>query len=338
MNTVISGITPSSNHITLGNYLGAIKNCVDAQLHENLYRYYFIADLHAITVRQDPKTFPEQVLSIAAWYLAAGLDPKKSTLFVQSHVPEHAELGWILQTFTQMGELERMTQFKDKSARHTQNINAGLFTYPSLMAADILLYQAYDVPVGEDQTQHLELTRDIAIRFNNAYGNTFTVPQAVIQRSAARVKDLQHPEKKMSKSDLGLGTILLTDTPDDIRKKISKATTDAKNKINYDTANQPGISNLLSILAVIENKEPEDVAIYYCDYNYNTFKKIVLETLIAELEPIQKKYQEISKNKDYIRCILVDGAKKARKVAKKTLYKVKQKMGFTNCLQSSLDM
>jgi tryptophanyl-tRNA synthetase len=325
--TAISGITASALTLSLGNLLGAIRPWLKFQSTHKTY--YFVADLHAITVRQPPETFAQQVLNVSAWYIAAGLDPQKSTLFVQSHVPEHAELAWLLQTFTQMGELERMTQFKDKSARHTENINAGLFTYPSLMAADILLYHAHDVPVGEDQTQHLELTRDIATRFNNAYGATFTVPKVVLPQAAARVKDLQHPEKKMSKSDPGLGTILLTDTPDDIRKKISKAVTDTRGVIEYDEANQPGLANLLGIYAALtENATPKSIAEKYAGQQYGPFKKALADKLVAELEPLQKRYAALVSDKAELLNILKKGAAQAQAVAGQTLHDVKNKMGF----------
>ncbi len=323
--TVLSGVQPSGMP-SLGNYLGAFSQFVKFQdTHE---AFYCVVDLHAITVRQDPDELRNNTYDIAAWFLASGLNPENCALFVQSHVHEHAELGWLLSTFTQMGELERMTQFKDKAARHKHNINAGLFTYPTLMAADILLYQAHEVPVGHDQTQHLELTRDIATRVNGAYGEVFTLPKAVIPKAAARVKDLQNPERKMSKSEAGGGCILLADEPNAIEKKIKRAVTDNEGVVRYDEANQPGVANLLGIFAACKNMTIEQAEAHFKDARYGDFKVAVAQAVRDELEPLQERYYAIMADKKELDDILAHGAKKARKRAHKTLAAVKDKIGL----------
>lgn len=323
--TILSGIQPSGQ-LSIGNYLGAIKNFVGYQDSHNTY--YCIVDLHAITVRQDPKELRENSYALAAWYLAAGLDPSKCSIFIQSHVPEHAELGWILSTFTQMGELERMTQFKDKAQRHKQNINAGLFTYPTLMAADILLYQTDIVPVGHDQKQHIELTRDIATRFNGVYGEVFTVPEVFIPKVAARIKDLQYPEKKMSKSAEGSGTLFLTEPMKTLEKKIKRAVTDNEANIAYDEAKQPGLANLLGIYAACENKQIADIMPQFEGKGYGDLKKAVAEKVVATLEPLQERYNALMNDKAELDKILQQGAEKARERATPTLNKVKEAVGF----------
>jgi tryptophanyl-tRNA synthetase len=323
--TILSGIQPSGQ-LSLGNYLGAIKHFVNYQNTHDAY--YCIVDLHAITVRQEPKELRENSYALAAWYLAAGLNPEKCAIFIQSHVTEHAELGWILGTFTQMGELERMTQFKDKALRHKQNINAGLFTYPSLMAADILLYHAHEVPVGHDQKQHLELARDIAQRFNGIYGDVFTVPKPLIPKVAARLKDLQHPEKKMSKSSDGGGTIFLNDPLKTVEKKIKRAVTDNEMNIAYNEEKQAGLANLLGIYAACEDKPIEDILPEFTGKGYGDLKKAVAEKVVATLEPIQNRYNELMNDKSELDKILQQGAEKARAKASATLNDVKKEIGF----------
>lgn len=324
--TILSGIQPSGQ-MSLGNYLGAIKRFVETQ--NEAFTYFFIADLHAITVRQDPAELQENCYSIAAWYLAAGLDPAQCSLFVQSQVPEHAQLGWVLGTFTQMGELERMTQFKDKAARHKQNINAGLFTYPSLMAADILLYQADEVPVGDDQKQHLELTRNVAERFNGVYGDVFTVPEFKAATAAARVMDLQTPTKKMSKSDPGAGTILLIDEPKQIEKKIKRAVTDTIEQVNWDREAQPGISNLIEIYAACKGIAPEEAAQEFAGQTqYGPLKTAVAEAVLEKVVPLQERYKTLMADKGELDKTLAAGAEKARETAAKTLKQVYEAVGF----------
>lgn len=320
-----SGVQPSGQP-SLGNYLGAFKQFVGFQ--ETHQTYYCVVDHHAITVRQDPKALTEQTYAIAAWYLASGLDPAKCTLFIQSHVSAHAELGWILSTFTQMGELERMTQFKDKASRHKHNVNGGLFTYPTLMAADILLYGTHEVPVGHDQLQHIELTRTIAERFNGVYGDVLTMPKAVIPKAAARVKDLQNPTKKMSKSDPGLGTILLLDDLQTIEKKVKKAVTDTVGKVQYDEENQPGVANLLGIYAALTNQSIEAAVQDFDPDQYGPFKQKVADAVVASVEPIQARYHELMGDKAELNSILKAGADNARTHANATLTRVYDAMGY----------
>ncbi|MDD9911844.1 MAG: tryptophan--tRNA ligase [Alphaproteobacteria bacterium] len=323
--TIISGIQ-SSGQPSLGNLLGAFLQFIKYQ--ETHETFCFVADHHAITVRQDPKKLHENSYAIAAWYIACGLDPAKCTIFLQSHVRAHAELGWILGTFTQMGELERMTQFKDKSQRHAQNINAGLFTYPALMAADILLYQVDEVPVGDDQRQHLELTRTVATRFNNVYGDTFKLPQGTFPKNVARVKDLQEPTKKMSKSSDSLGTVFLLDDLKTIEKKFKKAVTDNVGAVNLDEENQPGVANLLAIYAACAGVSLEDAAAQFEGSQYGPFKAAVAEAVCGTIDPIQKRYYELMDDKTELDRIFAQGAAKASAVADKTLQDVMDKVGY----------
>lgn len=323
---ILSGIQ-STGKLTLGNYLGAINNWV--QMQEEYDCYYMIANLHSLTVRNDPETLRNNTLKVLAMYVAAGLDPEKNTIFIQSQVKEHAELGWILDCYTYMGELSRMTQFKDKAAKHADNINAGLFTYPALMAADILLYQANLVPVGQDQQQHLEITRDIAERFNKLYGKTFTIPEGYYGKASAKIMGLQDPTAKMSKSATNPNdVILLEDEPDVIIKKFKKAVTDSENKVRFDPENKPGVSNLMQIYSSITGLKMEEIEKKFENSGYGDFKTKVAETVVAKLEPIQKRYKELLENKEYLEKIYTDGANKARKLASKTLDEVKERIGI----------
>ena len=323
---ILSGIQATGD-LHLGHYIGVLKRFVEMQEEYNCY--YMVANLHALTVRRDPKELKENVYKLLASYLAAGLDPDKSTIFLQSQVHEHAELGWVLDCYTYMGELSRMTQFKDKSAKHADNINAGLFTYPSLMAGDILLYQADLVPTGEDQKQHVELTRDLAERFNNLYGETFKIPEPYIEKVGARIMGLQDPTSKMSKSStLPNDTILLIDTPEEIMKKVKKAVTDSEGIVKYDEDNKPGISNLMEIYGIITNKTMDEIEKEFEGQGYGTFKVAVAETIIKELEPFHKKYNELIANPEYLEEIYNKGAKKASEVASKTLKDVYDKIGI----------
>lgn len=323
---ILSGIQ-STGKLTLGNYLGAINNWV--QMQEEYDCYYMIANLHSLTVRNDPETLKNNTLKVLAMYVAAGLDPEKNTIFIQSQVKEHAELGWILDCYTYMGELSRMTQFKDKAAKHADNINAGLFTYPALMAADILLYQANLVPVGQDQQQHLEITRDIAERFNKLYGKTFTIPEGYYGKASAKIMGLQDPTAKMSKSATNANdVILLEDEPDVIIKKFKKAVTDSENKVRFDPENKPGVSNLMQIYSSITGLKMEEIEKEFENSGYGDFKTKVAETVVAKLEPIQKRYKELLENKEYLEKIYTEGANRARKLASKTLDEVKERIGI----------
>ncbi len=323
---ILSGIQ-STGKLTLGNYLGAINNWV--QMQEEYDCYYMIANLHSLTIRNDPETLRNNTLKVLAMYVAAGLDPEKNTIFIQSQVKEHAELGWILDCYTYMGELSRMTQFKDKAAKHADNINAGLFTYPALMAADILLYQANLVPVGQDQQQHLEITRDIAERFNKLYGKTFTIPEGYYGKASAKIMGLQDPTAKMSKSATNPNdVILLEDEPDVIIKKFKKAVTDSENKVRFDPENKPGVSNLMQIYSSITGLKMEEIEKEFENSGYGDFKTKVAETAVAKLEPIQKKYKELLENKEYLEKIYTEGANRARKLASKTLDEVKERIGI----------
>ncbi len=323
---ILSGIQSTGN-LTLGNYLGAIKNWEKMQ--EEYDCNYMIANLHTLTIRNNPETLRENTLNLLALYIAAGIDPKKSNIFIQSQVAAHAELAWVLNCYTYMGELSRMTQFKDKSAKHADNINSGLFTYPVLMAADILLYQADLVPVGEDQRQHLEITRDIAERFNNIYGETFKIPEGYIPKLAARVMGLQDPTSKMSKSStIENDSIFLNDEPDIILKKFKKAVTDSENVVKYDEKNKAGISNLMCIYGSITNKTNEEIEKEFEGKGYGDFKIAVAESVIEELKPLQEKYKELKENPDYLEKIYIDGAKKAHSIAHKTLEDVYKKIGM----------
>ncbi len=323
--TLYSAIQPTGS-ITLGNYIGALRNFV--LLADDFDCLFCMADLHALTVRQDPAALRRNTASLAALYMACGLDPEKSIIYCQSHVPEHAELAWILNCFTYMGELSRMTQFKDKSAKHADNINAGLFAYPSLMAADILLYQTNLVPVGADQKQHLELTRDIATRVNSLYPNLFTVPEAYIPKTSARIRSLSDPTRKMSKSDAEDSYIALLDAPDVIRRKFRRAVTDSETEIRYDPENKPGVSNLLSILAAMENVTPEEEEAKLKGCNYGALKEAASEAVISTLAPIQERYQALMGDKEHIANTLKSGAERAHYLAQKTLRKVYKKVGL----------
>ena len=322
---IFSGIQPSGD-LTIGNYLGALKNWVKLQ---NEYDCYFcIVDLHAITVRQKPADLRRRSLELLSIYIAAGISPEKNTLFIQSHVPAHAELSWILTCNTYMGELSRMTQYKDKSQKYGNSIGAGLFNYPSLMAADILLYNTDLVPVGKDQTQHLELTRDLANRFNSAYSDTFKIPEGYIPKEGAKIMDLQEPTKKMSKSsDNPNSFILIMDPPEVIRKKISRAVTDSLGVINYSD-DQPGVKNLLNIISAIKGISPEELVENYKGKGYADLKKDAADAIVDELAPIQEKVKELLKDKKYLESIYKEGAQKASYAAAKTLRKVQKKVGM----------
>ena len=323
---ILSGIQATGD-LHLGNYIGAMKNFVKMQ--DTYDCYYMIANLHALTVRRDPEELRKNALKVLATYIAVGIDPDKSTIFLQSQVHEHAELGWVLDCYTYMGELSRMTQYKDKSAKHADNINAGLFTYPSLMAGDILLYQADLVPTGEDQKQHVELTRDIAGRFNKIYGDTFKIPEPYIPKIGARIMGLQDPTSKMSKSStLPNDTILLIDTPEEIMKKVKKAVTDSEGIVKYDEKNKPGISNLMEIYGIITNKSMEEIEKKFEGQGYGTFKVTVAEAIIKELEPFRNKYNELMANPTLLEEIYNKGAKKASETASKTLKAVYEKIGI----------
>jgi tryptophanyl-tRNA synthetase len=324
-----SGVQPSGNP-TLGNYIGAFRPFTSFQDTHNTF--FCVVDHHAITARQDPKELHENSFAVAAWYIASGLNPNHCNLFIQSHVPAHNQLGWILNTFTQMGELERMTQYKDKSARQKDtgqdNINVGLFGYPVLMAADILLYNTNEVPVGDDQIQHIELCRDVATRFNNLYGDTFTMPKGVTPKAGARVKDLQEPTRKMSKSLPGAGCLLLADTPEEAAKKIKRAVTDTLNHIAYDPANQPGVSNLIEILGACTGRTIPQVVKEMEGQQYGALKNAVAEAVVFTLEPLQARYNELMSDKAELLRILTHGADKAEEVATATLKRAMEKVGY----------
>ncbi|MBF1330660.1 MAG: tryptophan--tRNA ligase [Megasphaera micronuciformis] len=326
MSVIFSGIQPSGN-LTLGNYLGALRNFTKVQDENECY--YCVVNQHAITVPQDPKMLHERTRQLAAIYLAAGLDPEKAVLFVQSEVPEHVQLGWIMTTMSYVGELERMTQYKDKASKRGDSVPAGLLTYPPLMAADILLYQTNLVPVGDDQKQHLEITRDLAQRFNRVYGeDVFTIPEILLGQDGTRVMSLQEPTKKMSKSDDNqTATVYLLDTPKDIEKKIKRAQTDSDNAVRYDREAKPGISNLMDIFAALTDKSHEEIEKAYAGQGYGTFKKDVAEATISVLEPIQKRYAELIDMPE-LDVILTKGAEKAREKASKTYEAVTKAMGL----------
>ncbi len=321
--TIFSGVQPSGQ-ITLGNYLGALKNWT--KLLDEYNCIFAVMDLHSITVRQDPETLRQNSLNLLAQYIACGLDPEKCTHFIQSHVPAHAQLSWVLGCYTYMGELNRMTQFKEKSQRHADNINAGLYTYPVLMASDILLYNADLVPVGHDQKQHLEIARDIAERFNTIYGDTFTVPDPFIGKVGARIMDLQDPTKKMSKSEPN-GSISLLEEENVILKKIKKAVTDSLGYVKYEEGRH-GINNLLSIYCAVTGKTVEDAEKDFEGKGYGDFKKAVAEVVIDELRPVQARYKELIENPDYLMGIINKGADYANEIAQKTLKDVYEKVGF----------
>ena len=325
---MLSGIKPTGD-LTLGSYLGAIKNWAErAELYDC---YYFMADLHALTTRNNPADLRRRTLEQLAQYVACGLDPQKNTLFLQSHVPAHAELGWVLNCYTMFGELSRMTQFKDKSAKNADNINGGLFTYPALMAADILLYQPDYVPVGDDQKQHVELTRDVAQRFNNLYGETFKIPEPFIPKVGARVMDLLDPHSKMSKSDeIGNGRVCLMDSPEDIARKFKRAVTDSDTErcVRYDPENKPGVSNLMSIYAAVTGESYDEIEREFEGKGYGVFKPAVGEAVIETLRPIREEATKIMKDKAYLQNLCRDGAERASRVAEKTLRKVYKKVGL----------
>ena len=324
--SMLSGIQPSGD-LHLGNYLGAVKNW--GARADEFDCYYFMADLHTLTVRQDPKLLRRRSLEQLAQYIACGIDPEKNILFLQSHVHEHAELGWILNCYTMFGELSRMTQFKDKCAKNADNINGGLFTYPSLMAADILLYQADYVPVGEDQRQHCELTRDIAVRFNNIYGETFKVPEAYVPKAGARVMGLGNPTSKMSKSDPN-GCVFLMEKPEDIARKFKRAITDSdtENCVHFDPANKPGVSNLMNIYSAVTGKSFDEIEREFDGQGYGVFKPAVGDAVIETLRPIREEATRLLDDKAYLCSVYTEGAQKASVIARKTLRKVYKKVGL----------
>ena len=325
---MLSGIQPSGE-LTLGSYLGAIKNWVERT--DEFDNYYFMADMHSITVRQNPSDLRRRTLQQLAQYIACGLDPEKNTLFIQSHVPAHAELGWVLNCYTMFGELSRMTQFKDKSSKHKDNINGGLFTYPALMAADILLYQPDYVPVGEDQKQHCELTRDVAQRFNGIYGDVFKVPEPYIPKVGARIMSLTDPVSKMSKSDKDPnGSIHLMEKPEDILRKFKRAVTDSDMErcVRYDPETKPGVSNLMQIYSAVTGKSLQEIETEFDGKGYGVFKPAVGEAVIETLRPIRQEAERIMKDKAYLESVYKEGAKKASYTAEKTLRKVYKKVGF----------
>lgn len=325
---IFSAVQPSGN-ITLGNYLGAIKNWVDLQ--SDYHCCYSIVDQHSLTVRQDPQLLKKRALDLLKIYIACGVDPEENILFIQSHVPHHAQLAWILNCYTYMGELSRMTQFKDKSQKHADNINAGLFTYPVLMAADILLYQADLVPVGKDQMQHIELTRDIAERFNGIYGNVFKIPEGFMPKAGAKIMSLTEPTKKMSKSDENPKSyISILDDFNVIAKKIKSAVTDSEGVIEYreNDDEKAGINNLLKIMSAVEGKDVEDIVKAYQGKGYGEFKADVAEAVVEHIRPIRKRYDELSEDKAYLVDIYTRGAERASRIADRTLKKVYKKVGF----------
>ena len=323
---MLSGIQPSGD-LHLGNYLGAIRNW--GARAEEFDCYYFMADMHTITVRQNPADLRRRTLEQLAQYIACGLDPEKNTLFIQSHVHQHAELGWVLNCYTMFGELSRMTQFKDKSAKHADNINGGLFTYPALMAADILLYQPDFVPVGEDQKQHVELTRDVAQRFNHIYGDVFKIPEPYIPRTGARIMSLTAPDTKMSKS-IPEGCVFLMEKPEDIQRKFKRAITDSDTErcVRYDPEHKPGVANLMAIYAAVTGRTYEAIEAEFAGMGYGKFKPAVGEAVVETLRPIREEAARIMADKAYLESVYRAGAEKASYVAEKTLRKVYKKIGF----------
>ncbi len=323
---MLSGIQPSGD-LHLGNYLGAIKNW--GARSDQFECFYFMADLHTITVRQTPADLRRRTLEQLAQYIACGLDPQKNTLFIQSHVHQHAELGWVLNCYTMFGELSRMTQFKDKSSKHAENVNGGLFTYPALMAADILLYQPDLVPVGHDQKQHCELTRDVAQRFNGIYGNVFKVPEPYIPETGARIMSLNAPESKMSKS-MPEGCVFLMERPEDIQRKFKRAITDSdtENCVRFDPENKPGVANLMSIYSAVTGKSFAQIEEEFAGSGYGRFKPVVGDAVIEHLRPIREESQRLLKDKAYLEGVYRDGAQRASYEAEKTLRKVYKKIGF----------
>ncbi len=324
--TLYSAVQPT-NCLTIGNYIGAIKNWVNLQNDYNCF--YAIANMHAITVRQNPADLRRNTLALLALYIACGVDPEKCTLYLQSHVPAHAELCWVLNSYTYVGEMERMTQFKDKSAKHADNINMGLMDYPVLMAADILLYRADVVPVGLDQRQHLEIARDIAQRFNNAYSPTFTVPEGVYMKVGAKINDLLDPTKKMSKSaENANGSVFLSDDKDAVMRKFKRAVTDSDAQIKYDPENKPGVSNLLTIYSVFAGKTVEQAEKEFAGVGYGEFKLAVGEAVADRLAPLQAEQAKLLADKAYLDGVLKKGADSAARTADRTLAKVYKKIGF----------
>ena len=323
---MLSGIQPSGD-LTLGSYLGAIKNW--GARAEEFDCYYFMADMHSITVRQDPAALRRRTLEQLAQYIACGLDPERNTLFIQSHVHQHAELGWVLNCYTMFGELSRMTQFKDKSAKHADNINGGLFTYPALMAADILLYQPDFIPVGEDQKQHVELTRNVAQRFNHVYGDVFKIPEPYIPKAGARVMSLNAPDTKMSKS-IPEGCVFLMEKPEDIMRKFKRAVTDCDTErcVRFDREHKPGVANLMSIYAACTGKTYEEIEREFDGKGYGVFKPAVGEAVVETLRPIREEAARLIADKAYLEQVYRAGAEKASYVANKTLRKVYKKVGF----------
>lgn len=323
---VLFSAMQSTGELTLGNYLGALKNW--ATLCEEYECFYAVADLHSITIRQNPAELRRRARNLLTLYIAAGIDPEKNCLYYQSHVSAHCELSWILNCFTYMGELNRMTQFKDKSAKHADNINAGLFTYPVLMASDILLYQTDVVPVGKDQLQHLEITRDIAERFNGVYGDVFTIPEPYIGKTGASIRSLQDPAKKMSKSDENPNaSIYLMDDADTVMRKFKRAVTDSQAQVLY-REEQPGIRNLIDIYSACTGKSPAETEKEFAGKGYGEFKTAVGEAVVSVLSPLQERFKDLQKNKDYIDSVIKNNAEKAGYFAGKTLRKVCKKVGF----------
>ena len=323
--TLFSGVKPSGD-FTIGNYIGAVRNW--ALMQENFDCLFFIPDLHSITARQDPKQLRERTFNLAAFYIACGLDVTKSKIFVQSQVHEHAELAWVLSCFTYMGEMNRMTQFKDKSLKNPENINVGLFTYPILMAADILLYGASVVPVGEDQRQHLEIARDIAERFNKVYGETFVIPEAYIGEEGARIKGLQNPDAKMSKSEENpKDSLLILDTPEQLRKKVKSAVTDSEGTIKYDKA-RAGVANLMTIYHILSGKTFHDIEVLYQGKGYGDFKSDLADLVVDTIEPIQKRLKELEEDRSFVMNVLEEGRREAQMRAEKKLAEVYEKVGF----------
>lgn len=323
---IFSGIQPTSDSPHLGNYVGAMRNW--RRMQEDYRCIYSVVNLHALTVRGTPADLRRRTLNLYALLIAVGLDPQKSLLFVQSHVPQHSELTWLLNCYTYMGELSRMTQYKEKSQKHSENINAGLFDYPVLMAADILLYQANLVPVGADQKQHVELCRDIAERVNNVYTGVFTIPEPYIGKTGARVMSLADPTSKMSKSDGDETVIALLDTPDDIRRKLRRAVTDSEGEIRYDPKNKPGVSNLLGILGVLTDRTAQEAEASLAGQNYGALKEAVTEAVIAEFSPIRERYETLIADKAQLEQIMAEGAAQARAIAQRTVSKFSQKLGL----------
>ena len=325
--TVFSGVQPSGN-LTIGNYLGAIKNF--AKFSDEYKTFYSVVDLHAITVRQVPADLRRRTYETLALYMACGLDEKKNTLFVQSHVPAHAELGWILDCYTMFGELSRMTQFKDKSAKNAQNINAGLFTYPALMAADILLYQTDLVPVGVDQKQHLEIARDVAMRFNQIYGDTFTVPDGYISTDTMKIMSLTEPTQKMSKSDANQNAVVyILDSKDDVLRKFKKAVTDSEACVRY-SEDKPGVSNLMTVYKAFTGKSFEEIEREFDGRGYGDFKLAVGEACADGLMPVREEFARLMKDKAHLEAVMKAGAEEAAYYARRTMSKVRRKIGFVN--------